>query len=87
MSGHSSSNVVTLSGSQATKVALVAEGGGQRGIFTAGVLDTWLENNYDPFDILIGTSAGSQNLTSYVARQKGTQSVLSVALLATNAFN
>ncbi|BCO18432.1 MULTISPECIES: patatin-like phospholipase family protein [unclassified Alteromonas] len=71
MSGHSSSNVVTLSGSQATKVALVAEGGGQRGIFTAGVLDTWLENNYDPFDILIGTSAGSQNLTSYVARQKG----------------
>jgi len=49
------------------KVALVAEGGGQRGIFTAGVLDAWL----DPFDILIGTSAGSQNLTSFVARQKG----------------
>ena len=53
------------------KVALVAEGGGQRGIFTAGVLDTWLDAGYDPFDILIGTSAGSQNLTSFVARQKG----------------
>ena len=53
------------------KTALVAEGGGQRGIFTAGVLDTWLEHNFDPFDILIGTSAGSQNLTSFVARQKG----------------
>ena len=53
------------------KVALVAEGGGQRGIFTAGVLDTWLENGHDPFDLLIGTSAGSQNLTSFVARQKG----------------
>lgn len=56
---------------QGGKVALVAEGGGQRGIFTAGVLDVWLEQGHDPFDILIGTSAGSQNLTSYVARQKG----------------
>ena len=54
-----------------TKTALIAEGGGQRGIFTAGVLDAWLENNYDPFDLFIGTSAGSQNLTSYLARQKG----------------
>lgn len=53
------------------KVALIAEGGGQRGIFTAGVLDAWLEHNYDPFDIFIGTSAGSQNITSYLARQKG----------------
>ncbi|QGX61267.1 patatin family protein [Alteromonas mediterranea] len=53
------------------KVALVAEGGGQRGIFTAGVLDAWLDAGHDPFDILIGTSAGSQNLTSFVARQKG----------------
>ena len=53
------------------KTALVAEGGGQRGIFTAGVLDAWLEKHYDPFDILIGTSAGSQNITSYVSRQKG----------------
>lgn len=53
------------------KTALIAEGGGQRGIFTAGVLDTWLEHNYDPFDLFIGTSAGSQNLTSFLARQKG----------------
>lgn len=53
------------------KVALIAEGGGQRGIFTAGVLDAWLEAEFDPFDLLIGTSAGSQNLTSFLARQKG----------------
>lgn len=53
------------------KIALIAEGGGQRGIFTAGVLDAWLEHNYDPFDLFIGTSAGSQNLTSFLARQKG----------------
>jgi predicted patatin/cPLA2 family phospholipase len=53
------------------KTALIAEGGGQRGIFTAGVLDAWLEHQYDPFDLFIGTSAGSQNLTSFLARQKG----------------
>ena len=53
------------------KTALIAEGGGQRGIFTAGVLDAWLVQNYDPFDLFIGTSAGSQNLTSFLARQKG----------------
>lgn len=53
------------------QVALIAEGGGQRGIFTAGVLDAWLDGGFDPFDIFIGTSAGSQNLSSFLARQKG----------------
>ncbi len=53
------------------KMALIAEGGGQRGIFTAGVLDAWLEREFDPFDLFIGTSAGSQNLTSFLSGQKG----------------
>ena len=53
------------------QVALIAEGGGQRGIFTAGVLDAWLDDGFDPFDLFIGTSAGSQNLSSFLARQKG----------------
>lgn len=47
------------------QVALIAEGGGQRGIFTAGVLDAWLDGGFDPFDLFIGTSAGSQNLSSF----------------------
>ena len=51
--------------------ALVVEGGGQRGIFTAGVLDTWLANDFNPFSLLIGTSAGAQNLSSYMTRQFG----------------
>lgn len=51
--------------------ALVAEGGGQRGIFTAGVLDSWLHTGFNPFDLLIGTSAGAQNLSSYMTCQKG----------------
>ena len=51
--------------------ALVVEGGGQRGIFTAGILDSWLAEDFNPFSILIGTSAGAQNLSSYIAGQAG----------------
>ena len=47
------------------QTALVAEGGGQRGIFTAAILDRWLEHSFNPFSLLIGTSAGAQNLSSY----------------------
>lgn len=54
-----------------SNTALVVEGGGQRGIFTAGVLDSWLDCGYNPFSILIGTSAGAQNLSSYLSCQKG----------------
>lgn len=52
-------------------VALVAEGGGQRGVFTAGVLDAWLVQGYMPFELMIGSSAGAQNLSSYLTGQKG----------------
>lgn len=71
MNSSAASTSFPLYATERPKLALIAEGGGQRGIFTAGVLDAWLEKNYDPFDMLIGTSAGSQNLTSFLARQKG----------------
>ncbi|WP_234399181.1 patatin-like phospholipase family protein [Pseudoalteromonas sp. T1lg75] len=48
--------------------ALVAEGGGQKGIFTAGVLDAFLEQKFTPFDLKVGVSAGAQNLAAYCAR-------------------
>ncbi|CAH0990934.1 hypothetical protein SIN8267_01035 [Sinobacterium norvegicum] len=51
--------------------ALVAEGGGQRGIFTAGILDAFLARDFSPFDTLVGTSAGAQNVTSYFLKQAG----------------
>lgn len=51
------------------KIALVVQGGGQRGIFTAGVFDAFLENNFDPFELYIGTSAGALNLSSFISRQ------------------
>ena len=53
------------------KLALVAEGGGQRGIFTSGVLDHFLQQRFNPFDVLVGTSAGAQNLSSYILQQQG----------------
>nr|WP_159063647.1 patatin-like phospholipase family protein [Thaumasiovibrio occultus] len=51
--------------------AIVAQGGGQRGIFTAGVLDAFLEQSFDPFSCYIGVSAGALNLSSYISRQSG----------------
>ncbi len=51
--------------------SLIVQGGGQRGIFASGVLDKFLERNFDPFSLYIGTSAGALNVATYVARQQG----------------
>lgn len=51
--------------------ALVAQGGGQRGIFTSGVLDAFLLSNFDPFHSFYGTSAGAMNLCGFLCRQRG----------------
>ena len=52
------------------KYGIIDVGGGLRGIYGAGVLDRCLEENVH-FDCCIGVSAGSANMTSYVAGQKG----------------
>ncbi|MGQ7847307.1 patatin-like phospholipase family protein [Granulosicoccus sp. 3-233] len=51
--------------------AIVAEGGGQRGIYTAGVLDAFLGAGFNPFEVAVGTSAGAQNLSSYMVGLPG----------------
>ena len=51
-------------------VGLILEGGGMRGVFTAGVLDVFLEEGIS-FDTCIGVSAGSCHACSYLAKQKG----------------
>ncbi|CAE1142337.1 patatin family protein [Serratia sp. Tan611] len=53
------------------KLALVCEGGGQRGIFTAGVLDEFQRARFNPFELMIGTSAGAQNLSAFICGQMG----------------
>lgn len=52
------------------KTGVIDVGGGMRGIYASGVLDFCIENHV-VFDICIGISAGSANLASYVAGQKG----------------
>ena len=49
---------------------LVLEGGGMRGVYTAGVLDFFLEQNL-LFESIYGVSAGAVQACSYLSRQKG----------------
>lgn len=51
--------------------ALVVEGGAMRGIFAAGVLDHFLEHDYNPFNFAVGVSAGATNLIGYLAGDLG----------------
>lgn len=49
---------------------LILEGGGMRGVYTAGVLDLFIEKNfYVPY--VIGVSAGACNAMSYISQQFG----------------
>lgn len=52
------------------KTGIVDVGGGLRGIYAAGVFDWCLDQNIR-FDLCIGVSAGSANVASYIAEQKG----------------
>ena len=54
----------------AARTGLVLEGGGMRGIYTAGVLDVFLDKNLH-FDGVIGVSAGAIHGCSFVSGQKG----------------
>ncbi len=51
--------------------ALIVEGGAMRSVFSAGVLDGFLAQQFNPFDFYIGVSAGAFNLVSYLAGQSG----------------
>jgi len=55
---------------QRQKTGLVLEGGGMRGIYTAGVLDVFMEHGVR-FDGVLGVSAGAIHGCSYVSGQKG----------------
>ena len=52
------------------KLGLVLEGGGMRGIYSAGVLDVFLEHELF-FDGVIGVSAGAIHGCSFVSKQTG----------------
>ncbi len=52
------------------KAGLVLEGGGMRGVYTAGVLDYFDERGLF-FRFIVGTSAGACNAISYISHQRG----------------
>ena len=52
-----------------SKVGLIAEGGGMRGAYTAGVLEVFLDKGLH-FPYTIGVSAGANTLCSYLSEQK-----------------
>ena len=57
---------ITMPGS----AILLLEGGSLRGLFTAGVLDTFMENDVY-FPAVAGVSAGALNALNYVSHQPG----------------
>ena len=52
------------------KIGLVLEGGGHRGIYTAGILDVFTQNNIS-FDGIMGVSAGCIHGVSFLSGQIG----------------
>lgn len=52
------------------KVGLVLEGGAMKGMYTAGVLDVFMEKNIN-FDGIVGVSAGALFGINFLSKQKG----------------
>lgn len=61
------------------QAGLVLEGGGMKGIYTAGVLDFFLEKGLE-FSHIYGVSAGACHMCSFVSKQKGRAYDISVDL-------
>lgn len=53
-----------------SKLGLVLEGGGMRGVYTMGVLDYFMDHNLYT-DGVIGVSAGACHACSYASKQRG----------------
>ncbi len=60
--------------------SLILEGGGMRGVYTAGALEYFMENDlYFPY--VIGVSAGACHAMSYVSKQKGRNKKVSLDMV------
>ncbi|WP_264738248.1 patatin family protein [Cytobacillus firmus] len=60
-----------------SEAGLVLEGGGMRGVYTAGILEYFLEQDLC-FPYVIGVSAGACNAASYLSKQKGRNRIVNV---------
>ncbi len=52
------------------QAGLVLEGGGMKGVYTAGVLDLFLDKGLE-FSSVYGVSAGACSMCSYISKQRG----------------
>lgn len=52
------------------KIGLVLEGGGMRGLYTAGVIDVMLDHGFEP-DVVCGASAGVTFGVNLLSKQRG----------------
>lgn len=62
------------------KMGLVLEGGGMRGVFTCGVLDSFLDAGLH-FPYVVGVSAGACNGLSFMSRQRGRARTSNIEML------
>jgi len=72
--------------SKSLRAALVVEGGGMRGVFSAGVLNAFGTAGFDPFDLYIGVSAGACNLAAHLAEQHNRNYHVTTTYSATPRF-
>ena len=67
------------------QAGLVLEGGGMKGIYTAGVLDFFLEKGLE-FSSVYGVSAGACHMCSYLSKQKGRALDISIDYLDSKKY-
>lgn len=66
--------------------ALVIEGGAMRSVFSAGLLDGFLQAGFNPFDLYIGVSGGACNLLSYLSAKQSSAMELYKAVASDRQF-
>ncbi len=67
------------------QAGLVLEGGGMKGVYTAGVLDFFLEKKLE-FSSVYGVSAGACHMCSFLSKQKGRALDISIDYLDSKKY-
>lgn len=66
-------------------IGLVLEGGGMRGVYTAGVLEYFMEQDlYFPY--VVGVSAGACNAASYISKQPGRNKKVTIGYIRDHRY-
>lgn len=66
-------------------IGLVLEGGGMRGVYTAGVLEYFMEQDWY-FPYVVGVSAGACNAVSYISKQRGRNKKVTIGYIGDHRY-